>query len=196
MAMTMAPASTASPASWPPIRRGSSGSVADAGTAFTRCGRVPADGLTGVGVPVPGVTVGKRFAGLVAPTPGNVPVPGSVGTGSTGIDGIEAVGVGVGELFAVAEIRIDADAWNEVALFPVAVAVSLTFFPAAAARPTSTVACSSSACPVGRSPTVQTAPFATGQTLNFAAFTCARRATAAVTFTSLAAAAVVQTQIA
>jgi hypothetical protein len=195
MAMATAPASTASPASCPPISRGSSGRVADATAALTRRGcRLPGTAEVGFGdALLPGVTVGNRLTGLptVVPVPGTVvTLPGSggsagtVGAGALGLVGAGVLGlVGAGVLGGAAVIRTLAYAWNETARFPLAVAVSVTFFPAAAVSATLTLAFSSSAWPVGRLPTWQTAPLADGQTVNSAPDTCATCRTAAETLT-------------
>ena len=187
MAMATAPASTASPASCPPISRGSSGRIADATAALTRRGgRLPGTAEVGFGdALLPGVTVGNRLTGL----PTVVPVPGTVVTlpgsgGSAGTVGAGVLGlVGAGVLGGAAVIRTLAYASNETARFPLAVAVSVTFFPAAAVSATLTLAFSSSAWPVGRLPTWQTAPLADGQTVNSAPDTCATCRTAAETLT-------------
>lgn len=205
MAITIAPSSTASPASWPPISRGSSGSVAEAGTALMWCG-FAAPWVVAGGLGVPGVTVGKRLPGFpgLASSPGTPGVPGSpvrpgrLGTGSVGMVPPEADEGEVGDgdvLRAVALIRTEAAAWNEVAPCPVAVAVSRTFLPVVAPRATLTAARSSSDWPVGRLPILQAVPFADGQTVYRAALTFASLLTTAETDTFLAAAAVLQTQM-
>ncbi len=126
-------------------------------------------GLTG-GRPIelaPGVgpaeIVGNKLAGL----PGDVPVPamgGSDAGGSVivtgGLVGPECFLGGDTATTSVAELV------NERALLAEAVADSCTCSPRAAFAPTFTVSCSSSACPVGRLPTVQDAPWETGHTVN------------------------------
>jgi hypothetical protein len=91
MAMVTAPASTASPASCPPMRRASSGTVA-AAVAACRTARGLACGR--VSDPVPGVgeapTVGNRPDGSVGEMPvpeivGSVPDVGSVMRGLVGL---------------------------------------------------------------------------------------------------------------
>ncbi len=72
-----------------------------------------------------------------------------------------------------ATTSIVALASNDLALLALAVAVSVIFSPEVAAPPTEAAATSSSLWLVSRSPTVQTAPFATGHTVNFGAATCA-----------------------
>jgi hypothetical protein len=98
--------------------------------------------------------------------------------------------------FGVAVIATEADAWKEVALSPVTVAVSVIFFPVATELSVWTLASNSSDWPVGRLPILQTLPRADGQTVKRGALTCARRPTTAVTDTALAGATVLQTQIA
>jgi len=107
MAITMAPASTARPASWPPIRRESSGTVADAVTARTRaCGFVAGGSPRPPGLlePGPGDTVGNSPAGSVGVTP--VPIPVSLPPTDTGgsVTGTPAdvllVGLGVADAAA------------------------------------------------------------------------------------------------
>ena len=96
MAIATAPASTASPASWPPMSRLSSGTVAATSAAW-----IAARGLTrgspielapGVGVGIGlAETVGNRPAGL----PGKVPVPAIAGSDA---GGSVSVTDGLGEL--------------------------------------------------------------------------------------------------
>ena len=106
--------------------------------------------------------------------------------------------LGAGEVLALgaATMSTVAAASNAVAFVPLAVAVSVIFFPAAAAAPTLTTASSSSLWPVGSVPTVQTSPLCCEHTLNCGAPTWATAATVAVTVTPAASAPVVQTQIA
>jgi len=91
IAMVTAPASTASPASCPPIRRASSGTVA-ATVAACRTARGLACGRVSDPVPVEGEapTVGNRPDGFVGEMPvpeivGNVPDAGSVIRGLVGL---------------------------------------------------------------------------------------------------------------
>ena len=73
--------------------------------------------------------------------------------------------------------------------------MSVARFPATAPAATLMLASSSSARPVGRSPTAQTVPLATGQIVNSGADTPATPTEAAVTVTLWAAARVLHTQI-
>jgi|SRR5271165_3534360 len=149
------------------MSRLSSGTVAASSAAWI----VGRRGLTG-GSPIElelglGVglaeTVGNSPTGL----PGEVPVPaigGSDAGGSVIVTGglAELDGLGGGETAttSVAELV------NERAFRPEAVADSCTCSPSAAFRPTFTVSWSSSACPGGRLPTAQVAPWPAGHTVN------------------------------
>ncbi len=171
-----------------------SGRIADTVVASEFFGSFPdwSEALVTAPELVEGETVGNSPDGSVGEV--SVPPP-SVLKGSGGSDSAGMVLLGtLGE--ADATISIVAAAWKEVALVPFAVAVSVIRFPAAAAAPTWTPATSSSLWPVGRVPTVQTAPLRCEHTLNRGAATWATAPMLAVTVTPLAAAAVLQTQIA
>lgn len=121
MAITMAPTRTASPMSWPPISRASTGTVAEA-TATCRecdlgCGR-PREPEGGLDVaPILGVgligTVGNRPAGLLDDVP-VLGIDGRVVGGGKVIAGVLGLVCGLTVTTSVA------DAWKESA--PVAVA--------------------------------------------------------------------------
>jgi hypothetical protein len=98
---------------------------------------------------------------------------GTVGCGDAEGDGVLA-----------GTTLIVADEWKEPALLvPRAVAVSVIRSPAEAARRTKAPAISSSLCPVGKVPKVQTALFGAGHTVNRGASMCAAFPRAAVTVT-------------
>ena len=129
------------------------------------------------------------------PTVGNNPdgsPPGEVssllGTGGSspggiGLAGTVGVGVADGDGVLAAMTLIVAAEWKEPALVPRAVAVSVIRSPAEAARRTKAPAISSSLCPVGRVPTVQTARFGAGHTVKRGALMCAAFPRVAVTVT-------------
>ena len=100
-------------------------------------------------------TVGNSPTGL----PGEVPVP-AIGGSDAGGSVIVTDGLGVGELdglgLETATTSV-AELVNERAFLAEAVADSCTCSPSAAFAPTFTVSWSSSACPVGKSPTWQVA---------------------------------------
>lgn len=133
---------------------------------------------------LPGLTVGNSpdgspFGEVSSPlgiggsSPGGIVSAGNVGVG-------DAVGDGV---LAAMTLMVAAE-WKELAaLLPRAVAVSVIRSPAEAARRTKVPATSSSLCPVGKVPTVQTAPFGLGHTVKRGAPTCATFPRAAVTVT-------------
>lgn len=118
IAMAIAPASTASPASWPPMRRGSSGSVAEVASALMRCGRRPFTAVPaefGLALAA-GDTVGNRLVGFC----GEVPVPGKIATlpGTAGRAGVTGTTGGGVELDCpddegAAAIAMVAAAWKE-----------------------------------------------------------------------------------
>ncbi len=136
MAIVMAAASTTRPASWPPIRRGFSGSVFAADVALilreplwrpADAPAVPADGLSdGCGE-----TVGNSWPGLVTPgagagTGGIAGTGGNVGVVAGGVvAGVVAGGV-VGAGVWLETILNEPAALNETAPFAVAFAVSVT----------------------------------------------------------------------
>lgn len=131
----------------------------------------------------PGPTVGNSpdgspFGGVSSlfgtggSSPGGIGPAGTVGCGDADGDGVLA-----------AMTLIVAAAWKEPALVPRAVAVSVIRSPAEAARRTNTPATSSSLCPVGKVPTVQTALFGAGHTVKRGALMCAALPRAAVTVT-------------
>src|SRR6266496_561881 len=185
MAIVMAIARTARPASCPPIRRGFSGSGSEADVALiARERRWPgAARMTGRLVDGCGDTVGNRPAGLVRAAAES----GAGGSGGSGGAGAGAGEVGVGEGEGETEtILSEAAALPEVAPFAFAFAVSLTCRPAWAAFRTFTWTCSSSACLFGRFPRVQVDPLAFGQTENRGVPTCLSWRIAASTVTALA----------
>jgi hypothetical protein len=161
IAIVTAPASTASPASCPPIRRVSSGTVAAASAACTSA-RALADGSPSE--PVVGVglawTVGNRPAGLVAETP--VPdIAGSVVPGGK-LTTADELGMGV-----LAETTTsDAVPMNDREPEAVALAEMRTGPPMVAVDRTGRLTCSSAAWPVGRFPTEQVTPLGWGHTVN------------------------------
>lgn len=131
----------------------------------------------------PGPTVGNNpdgspFGEVSSPigtggsSPGGIGLAGTVGVG-------EAVGDGV---LAAMTLIVPAE-WAEPALVPRAVAVSVIRSPAEAARRTKAAAISSSLCPVGKVPTVQTARFGAGHTVKRGASMCAAFPRVAVTVT-------------
>ena len=144
----------------------------------------------------PGETVGNNPAGSV----GDVNAP--LGNGGSDEPGTVLPGsvppglAGGGEVELDATTPIVALAWNEVAPLAFAVAVSAICSPADAASCTRTAATISSDWPVGRLPTVQTAPLCWGQTVNRGASTLAAFPTLTVTVVPVLAARVLHTQIA
>ena len=115
-----------------------------------------------------GETVGNSPDGSVGEVRVDPPLSvlsGSGGSVSAGSVLPGSLGAGAGEGLGAAVMSIVAAAWNEVALVPLAVAVSVIFFPAAAAAPTLTPATSSSLWPVGSVPMVQTSPLCCEHTL-------------------------------
>lgn len=193
MAIAMAPARTARPASCPPIRRGSSGTIAEAVAA--RTGRFLAAGkprlALGLGLES-GETVGNSPAG----SPGVIPVPvagGTVTGGSVTVDAGGGVGVTVGG--ALADVTVtEPDALKDRVLFPEAVAVSSTCSPFVAALWTQAAACSSSACPAGRAPSPHVEVPEPGQTVKCGEPTCRTCATRNAIVTDLLVPCVLQTQ--
>jgi hypothetical protein len=131
----------------------------------------------------PGPTVGnnpdgspfgevRSLLGTGGSSPGGIGSAGTVGGGDADGDGVLA-----------AMTLIVAAEWKEPALVPRAVAVSVIRSPAEAARRTKASAISSSLCPVGKVPTVQTALFGAGHTVKRGASMCAACPRAAVTVT-------------
>jgi hypothetical protein len=200
MAIAMALASTARPASCPPMSRGSSGTIADAVT--TRVTRFFAGGkprlllALGVGVrPGAGEMVGNRPTGL--PTPVPVPTPAAGGSETGGSVIVDGGGEVVPTDVCLALVTtIDPDPVKECVAVPEAVAVSWTCSPLVAALPTAAVACSSSAWPGGRVPMPQAAEPELGQTVKCGAPTCLTCATWMPTVTDLLVPLVLQTQMA
>ena len=197
MTIVIALARTTSPASCPPIRRVLNGRVADTVAASGGLGSFLAWAWLGDDALVPdvGETVGNSpegSAGVVnAPlgsggsdAPGSVP-PGTMGTGGSG---------GATELDETTPIV--ALAWKEVAPPARAVAVSVIRSPTEAAAATCVAATISADWLVGKSPTVQTAPFRCGHTVNRGAATLAAFPTLTVTLAPWLTAPVLHTQIA
>lgn len=189
IAIATAPASTASPASCPPIRRSSSGTVADTSAARSR-GRGLAAGE--LGDPVLGVglapTVGNKPEGLA----GETPVPGMGGRFCCG--GMLTVELGMLAFAATTLSR--ADPVNDNAPAAVALADICTSSPSAAKEPTFAVASNSSTWPDARTPTLHVEPCGSGHTVNFAAEMYGAEATLACTLAALLAALVLHTQMA
>jgi hypothetical protein len=160
-----------------------------AAVAACKVARALAGGSPSDPVPVLGEapTVGNRPDGSV----GEMPVPEIVGI----VPGTCSVTSGlVGLLGGLARTTSVAELENERALVAEAVAVIRTCSPGAAFPSTWTVAWSSSAWPTGRLPTLQVAPLAAGQTLNFGLAICRADATAALTETPVLGALVLHTQ--
>jgi hypothetical protein len=196
IAIAMAPASTARPASCPPISRGSSGTIAEAVSARTgRCFLAAGKPRLALGLGLEsGETVGNSPAGL----PGVRPVPVAGGTdtgGSVTVDAGGGVGVAVGG--ALADVTVtEPDALKDRVLFPEAVAVSSTCSPLVAALWTQEAACNSSACPAGRVPIPHFEVPEPGQTVKCGDFTCPTCATRNEIVTDLLVPCVLQTQTA
>lgn len=163
IAIVTAPASTASPASCPPMRRASTGTV-DAASAARKTARGFGDGSTGE--PVLGVglawTVGNRPDGLV----GETPVPEIAGRLVPG--GKLMVGE-LGMVAFAATTTSDAVPLNDRAPEAMASAEMRTCPPTVAVDRTGTLARSSVAWPTGRFPTGHLAPFGSGHTVNVGA---------------------------
>jgi hypothetical protein len=138
-----------------------------------------------------GETVGKSPDGSVGLVPPRLGSGGSDTGGSVAPVGGVALDDGAAETTTAAAAALEA-----VAPVPLAVAVSLICSPRAAAFCTLTVACSSSDCPSGRLPTLQTEPLALGQTLKRGESTCPTLPILALTDTPWLLALVLQTQIA
>ena len=211
MAIATAPASTASPASWPPMIRELIGSVADAVVApGPRCEwpgtATPGLGLEGAGLAAgSGETVGNSPAG----SPGRLDVPGSGCSGGGGtvtggnggkepVPGGDVLGDGPGPLpcLAGAATTTVRAAWPLNEPWAVARPVSLTCSPSAADLPTLTLTCSSSDWPTGRSPRRQTDRTRSGQTVKRALPTPLASAVLAVTATRVLRACTLQIQTA
>jgi len=187
------------------MSRGSSGRVAAVAAALTALspGLAVTAGNEGVALGL-GETAGKSSAGSVGVLPASGAdgsVPGrraDVGGRATGA-GPVALPVGrvlrLGDSAArratttIADERTDAD--------PAALAlpISCTSSPWGAPSLTLTLACSSSVCPTGTSPSLQVAPLADGHTLNFGEPMPATGWTLIVADTALAVAPVLQTKI-
>jgi hypothetical protein len=168
MAIAIAPASTARPASCPPMSRGLSGRVAEVVAARMRLALrsecVPAlEPALALGA---GETVGKSPDGSVELVPPRLGSGGSVTGGGVLLAGV--LGDGAAETATAA-----AEALKAAAPVPLAAAASLICSPRSAAFRTLTVACSSSDCPSARLPTLQTAPLELGQTVKRGESTCA-----------------------
>ena len=146
------------------------------------------------GKPEPtGATVGNSPDGSPF---GDVSQP--LGSGGTDPGGIVLVGSGRGAgpgVPAATTLIVAAD-WNEWALLPRTVAVSLIRSPEEADLLTKEPTTSSSLWPVGKVPTGQTALPSLGHTVKRGARTCATLPMAAVTVTPRAAVILLQTQIA
>lgn len=139
IASTTAPTSTARPASCPPIRRESSGTVAAASaTRMVLCGFFaggsPMGSVLGV---VVGPTVGNRPDG----SPGDVPVPESGGsvTGGSAMPVAGSVADVVGEVAGFVTTTSVAESVKDSDLLAVALALSWTCSPLAASCPTRTL---------------------------------------------------------
>jgi hypothetical protein len=140
-----------------------------------------------------GATVGNRPAGLPTPPTGSG-ITDRGGTGSVGKPSPPAPGGLVVPAGVPAVTASEAVAVPDDAFFPVAVAVSATCSVLVACGATADVAWSSSAWLAGSVPSVQVAPLACGQTVNFGAPMFLAVATLAVTVTELLAPPVLQTQ--
>jgi hypothetical protein len=130
----------------------------------------------------PGPTVGNNPDGSFGEVSSLLGTGGS-SPGGIGLAGTVGVGVADGDGVLAAMTLIVAAAWKESALVPRAVAVSVTRSPAEAARRTKAPAISSSLCPVGKVPTVQTARFGAGHTVKRGASMCGAFPRVAVTVT-------------
>ena len=193
MAIAIAAASRTSPASCPPMRRESSGRVADAVVASDCLGSFVAPPEAAALPLDEGETVGNSPDGSVGEV--NAPlgnggndVPGTTaGSGGT----VPETGAGLDATTLIVALALE-----EVAPLPFAVAVSVIFSPTDAASRTRAPATISSDWLVGSSPTVQTAPLDCGHTENFGASTFAALPTLTVTVVPGLAAPVLQTKIA
>jgi hypothetical protein len=195
IAIAIALASTARPASCPPIKRESSGRVDDTVVASTFRSFLPLAGALALAA---GVTVGNSPAGslplMVVRPPSDrlgIYVPGSESpTPLVDVD----VDVELDEELEAAT-SIVALASKDVALVALAAAVSVIFSPFGAASRTRTAATSSSLWLVGRSPSVQTASLASEQTLKYGASTSVALPVPTETVAPSASAPVLQTKI-
>jgi hypothetical protein len=196
MAMAIALARTARPASCPPMRRESSGSVADTVVASAFFGSF----LFWPGAPVAddeGETVGNSPDGSVGEVsePSGSEIPGSESPTDELVDESEGeLEPEVVEVLAATTLIVAALS-NEVALLAFTVAVSVIFSPTGAASRTRTAASSSSLCFVGKSPTVQASPFGAGHTVNCGDSTCVVLPMLTVTVAVLLSAPVLHTYI-
>jgi len=138
IAIATAPASTASPASCPPMRRSSIGTVAAASAA--RKGARGLAELRALGDPTLGVGLAETVGNKPEGSAGDTPVPGMAGKFCCA--GIVTVGLGILALGSTTLSR--ADPVNDNACAPVALADISTSSPRVANAPTFTVACSSS----------------------------------------------------
>jgi hypothetical protein len=158
IAIVTAPASTASPASCPPMRRGSSGTVAAASAVWTRV-RALADGCCDA--PVVGVglaeTVGNKSDGSV----GDTAVPGIAGRSVPVGRFEEELGIDV----LAATTTSEAVPLKDRAPEAVASAEMRTWTPTPAAARTRTLASSSAAWPTGKVPTAHVAWSGWGHTV-------------------------------
>jgi hypothetical protein len=156
--------------------------VADTSRALERFRALGARPAAEDGEPeLPGATVGKSPDGSPF---GEVSEP--LGSGGTVPAGSVLLGSGWGDagggVLGAITLMVAAE-WDELALLPCAVAVSVIRSPDTAARRTNEPATSSSLWPGGRVPTLQTAPFGLGHTVKRGASTCATLPMAAVTVT-------------
>ena len=191
MAMAIAAARRARPASCPPMRRELSGRVDDTMSASLAILFFAALPLA----PEPGDTVGNSPDGLVLST-GEVSPPPGVDADVPGSESPAFCDVGVEpESEAGASTSIVALARKEVALLARTMAVRVIFSPADAELPTLAAATSSSLWLVSKSPTVQTAPFGCEHTVKAGASTSATFVMPTVTLAALLSAPVLHTKI-
>jgi len=171
IAMAIAAARRARPASCPPMRRELSGRIDDTMAASFAVAFFPA--LPLVLAADAGETVGNSPDGLLSA--GEVSEPsGSVDSDVPGSESPAFADVEVDpDVEVEATTSIVALAWKEVALLARAVAVRMIFSPADADVPTVAAANSSSLWLVSRSPTVQTSPLGCEHTVKPGAATCA-----------------------
>jgi hypothetical protein len=191
MAMAIAAARRARPASCPPMRRELSGRVDDTMDASLAVGFF----LALAPAPAVGETVGNSPDGLES--------TGEVSELSEGVP----TDVPGSELSAFADVEVDPDvevgattsivalAWKEVALLARAVAVRVIFSPADADLRTPAAATSSSLWLVSKSPTVQTSPLGCEHTVKPGASTCATLLMRTVTVAASLSAPVLHTKI-
>lgn len=171
IAIAMAASSTARPASWPPISRGSSGTIAASVVTLDRDrwadgNTTPPLLLLPLLVPVPGEIVGNSPP---APPPPEPATGGSVTGGNVTVV-VGGVGVGCG-VWPGVTTSIEPEALYECAFLPEAVAVSWIVSPLDAESRVQDLACSSSARPAAIAPSEQLAPPEFGQTVKCGEFT-------------------------